>query len=134
MAKKRKQQAEEEAAPAPEQQDPQPSGRQYTVSLAVPGSVIDNTQNMEFAVFVAGQVGAPAAAVAAPPCLQLAGWPGLLPCQQQDAWAALTRLCMALDPAARGTPPTILLLLACLPGFTDSSHRRHIQRGRGGGH
>jgi hypothetical protein len=35
---------------------PSTSGRCYTVSMAVPGSIIDNTQNIEFATFVAGQV------------------------------------------------------------------------------
>lgn len=35
---------------------PGTSGRSYTVTLAVPGSLIDNTQNIEFATFVAGQV------------------------------------------------------------------------------
>lgn len=58
MGKKRtRQQAEQQAAAPPAAVDPQPSGRRYTVSLAVPGSVIDNTQSMEFAIFVAGQVG-----------------------------------------------------------------------------
>lgn len=36
-------------------------GRQWTVSIAVPGSVIDNTQNAEFATFVAGQIARAAA-------------------------------------------------------------------------
>lgn len=36
--------------------NPSTSGRKYTVSMAVPGSIIDNTQNIEFATFVAGQV------------------------------------------------------------------------------
>jgi hypothetical protein len=60
MAKKKKAAAADAAA----QQDAagvQPStsgrGRSYTVSMAVPGSMIDNTQNIEFATFVAGQVG-----------------------------------------------------------------------------
>lgn len=36
---------------------PSTSGRPYTVSMAVSSSSIDNTQNIEFATFVAGQVG-----------------------------------------------------------------------------
>lgn len=35
---------------------PSTSGRPYTVSMAVSSSSIDNTQNIEFATFVAGQV------------------------------------------------------------------------------
>jgi methyltransferase len=45
-------------------QDAEPastSGRPFTVSVAVPGSIIDNTQNLEFATFVAGQVARTAA-------------------------------------------------------------------------
>lgn len=37
------------------------SGRAYTVSMAVPGSIIDNTQSIEFATFVAGQIARTAA-------------------------------------------------------------------------
>ena len=37
------------------------SGRSYTVSIAVPGSVIDNTQTMEAATAVAGQIARTAA-------------------------------------------------------------------------
>lgn len=40
---------------------PSTSGRRYTVSMAVPGSIIDNTQNFEFATFVAGQIARTAA-------------------------------------------------------------------------
>jgi predicted SPOUT superfamily RNA methylase MTH1 len=36
-------------------------GRRWTVSMAVPGSMIENTQNLEFATFVAGQVARTAA-------------------------------------------------------------------------
>lgn len=36
--------------------EPSTSGRPYTVSMAVSSSSIDNTQNIEFATFVAGQV------------------------------------------------------------------------------
>lgn len=36
--------------------DASTSGRPYTVSMAVSSSMIDNTQNIEFATFVAGQV------------------------------------------------------------------------------
>ena len=36
-------------------------GRKWTVSMAVPGSMIENTQNLEFATFVAGQVARTAA-------------------------------------------------------------------------
>lgn len=39
----------------------QAAGREWTVSIAVPGSVIDNTQNAEFANFVAGQIARAAA-------------------------------------------------------------------------
>lgn len=35
---------------------PESQGRTWTVSIAVPGSVIDNTQNVEYATFVAGQI------------------------------------------------------------------------------
>jgi hypothetical protein len=35
---------------------PSTSGRPYTVTMAVSSSMIDNTQNIEFATFVAGQV------------------------------------------------------------------------------
>lgn len=48
------QQNENGAAAAPQ---PSTSGRPYTVSMAVSSSSIDNTQNIEFATFVAGQVG-----------------------------------------------------------------------------
>ncbi len=37
------------------------AGRQYTVSIAVPGSVIDNTQSLETATLVAGQLARAAA-------------------------------------------------------------------------
>ena len=37
------------------------AGRAWTLSIAVPGSIIDNTQNTEFATFVAGQVARTAA-------------------------------------------------------------------------
>lgn len=37
------------------------TGRAWTVSIAVPGSIIDNTQNLEFATFVAGQIARTAA-------------------------------------------------------------------------
>jgi predicted SPOUT superfamily RNA methylase MTH1 len=37
------------------------AGRAYTVSIAVPGSVIDNTQTMELATAVAGQIARTAA-------------------------------------------------------------------------
>ena len=37
------------------------NGRAWTVSIAVPGSIIDNTQNLEFATFVAGQIARTAA-------------------------------------------------------------------------
>jgi hypothetical protein len=36
-----------------------PNGRAYTVTMAVPGSIIDNTQSFEMANFVAGQVRLP---------------------------------------------------------------------------
>lgn len=38
-----------------------PAGRQWTVSIAVASSVIDNTQNTEFATYVAGQIARAAA-------------------------------------------------------------------------
>jgi hypothetical protein len=59
MAKKKKAAAAEAAAQqddAGEQPSTSGRGRPYTVSMAVPGSMIDNTQNIEFATFVAGQV------------------------------------------------------------------------------
>lgn len=60
MAKKKKA-APADAAAQQDAAGEQPStsgrGRSYTVSMAVPGSMIDNTQNIEFATFVAGQVG-----------------------------------------------------------------------------
>ncbi|WIA13416.1 hypothetical protein OEZ85_006996 [Tetradesmus obliquus] len=59
MAKKKKA-APADAAAQQDAAGEQPStsgrGRSYTVSMAVPGSMIDNTQNIEFATFVAGQV------------------------------------------------------------------------------
>jgi predicted SPOUT superfamily RNA methylase MTH1 len=58
MGKKGKQ-AAREAAVADD--GPSTSGRRWTVSMAVPGSIIDNTQNIEFATFVAGQVARTAA-------------------------------------------------------------------------
>jgi len=58
MAKsKRKQPADNsEQHDTPDAEAPSTSGRSYTVSLAVSSSMIDNTQNLEFATFVAGQV------------------------------------------------------------------------------
>lgn len=59
MAKKKKAAPAEAAAQqddAAEQPSTSGRGRLYTVSMAVPGSMIDNTQNIEFATFVAGQV------------------------------------------------------------------------------
>lgn len=44
------------AAAADGSSEPSTSGRPYTVSMAVSSSSIDNTQNIEFATFVAGQV------------------------------------------------------------------------------
>lgn len=37
------------------------AGRNWTVSIAVTSSVIDNTQNTEFATYVAGQIARAAA-------------------------------------------------------------------------
>jgi hypothetical protein len=56
MSKKSKLAAKEAA-----DDGPSTSGRRWTVSMAVPGSIIDNTQNIEFATFVAGQVARTAA-------------------------------------------------------------------------
>ncbi|KIZ00333.1 Uncharacterized protein MNEG_7627 [Monoraphidium neglectum] len=63
--------AEAKAAPQPaspssadedEQRRPKGGpGRRFTVTMAVPGSIIDNTQNFEMANFVAGQVARTAA-------------------------------------------------------------------------
>jgi hypothetical protein len=64
MAKsKRKAAGAAAAAPSsqPSENGPSTSGRPYTVSMGVSSSMIDNTQNIEFATFVAGQVGAGAA-------------------------------------------------------------------------
>jgi hypothetical protein len=44
------------AAAADGSNEPSTSGRPYTVTMAVSSSSIDNTQNIEFATFVAGQV------------------------------------------------------------------------------
>jgi hypothetical protein len=67
--------AEAKAAPQPaspssadedEQRRPKGGpGRRFTVTMAVPGSIIDNTQNFEMANFVAGQVGPPLSTAAA---------------------------------------------------------------------
>lgn len=35
---------------------PQSRGRQYTVSIALPGSIIDNAQTQELKTYLAGQV------------------------------------------------------------------------------
>jgi len=64
--KKKKRRAEAAAAnDTPQQQQQQqqqhPNGRRCTVSMAVPGSIIDNTQSFEMANFVAGQVARTAA-------------------------------------------------------------------------
>lgn len=40
---------------------PHPPGRSYTVSLALPGSIIENVQSAELATYVAGQVARAAA-------------------------------------------------------------------------
>lgn len=51
-ARKEGQGSEDEQQPSEQQQ----AGRRFTVSMAVPGSIIDNTQSFEMATFVAGQV------------------------------------------------------------------------------
>lgn len=64
MAKSKRKAAAAAAEPEQTQQGgsgsnadgPSTSGRPYTVSMAVSSSSIDNTQNIEFATFVAGQV------------------------------------------------------------------------------
>ena len=49
------------AAEAEERRRRFPNGRRFTVTMAVPGSIIDNTQSAELANFVAGQVARTAA-------------------------------------------------------------------------
>ena len=41
--------------------EPRPSGRSYTVSLALPGSIIDNAQSAELRTYLAGQIARAAA-------------------------------------------------------------------------
>lgn len=55
MGKKKRSSVENGGSAAP------PSGRSYTVSMAIPGSIIENTQNLEHATFVAGQIARTAA-------------------------------------------------------------------------
>lgn len=40
---------------------PRPSGRSYTISLALPGSIIDNAQSAELRTYLAGQIARAAA-------------------------------------------------------------------------
>jgi hypothetical protein len=56
MAKSKRKAAEGEPQQAGAEDGPSTSGRPYTVTMAVSSSSIDNTQNIEFATFVAGQV------------------------------------------------------------------------------
>ena len=42
--------------PSPSAGLPQSMGRQYTVSIALPGSIIDNAQTQELKTYLAGQV------------------------------------------------------------------------------
>jgi hypothetical protein len=56
MAKSKRKGAAQEPQQAGAEDGPSTSGRPYTVTMAVSSSSIDNTQNIEFATFVAGQV------------------------------------------------------------------------------
>lgn len=56
MAKSKRKAAAGDSQEAGAADGPSTSGRPYTVSMAVSSSSIDNTQNIEFATFVAGQV------------------------------------------------------------------------------
>jgi hypothetical protein len=56
MAKSKRKAAAGEPQQAGAEDGPSTSGRPYTVTMAVSSSSIDNTQNIEFATFVAGQV------------------------------------------------------------------------------
>ena len=40
---------------------PRPLGRSYTISLALPGSIIDNAQSAELRTYLAGQIARAAA-------------------------------------------------------------------------
>lgn len=101
-----------------EQEDPQPSGRAWTVSLAVPGSIIDNTQNMEFAMFVAGQVrrGGQAALIPQLKYLHQPGGPTGLErgLASSLAWASMHNPSSRFDAA----------------GHADCADSRHLLRGR----
>lgn len=51
-----KKQKREKGEAAEEKQDAQPSGRKHTMSLAIPGSCLENAPSLEYATFVAGQL------------------------------------------------------------------------------
>ncbi|XP_029940345.1 putative methyltransferase C9orf114 homolog [Salarias fasciatus] len=51
-----KQKAQEEAAKEEQEESHNKTGRPYTVSVAVPGSVLDNAQSTELRTYLAGQI------------------------------------------------------------------------------
>ncbi|XP_046900851.1 putative methyltransferase C9orf114 homolog [Hypomesus transpacificus] len=56
LEKQQQQQEEEEAEKARGTDLQQTKGRQYTVTVALPGSVMDNAQSMELRTYLAGQI------------------------------------------------------------------------------
>lgn len=58
--KKRRKQSDANQPQVAEER-PRPSGRSYTISLALPGSIIDNAQSAELRTYLAGQIARAAA-------------------------------------------------------------------------
>lgn len=93
-------------------------GRHYTISMAVPGSMIDNTQNLEFATFVASQVRS------------------LSVCQQQVCccWHATAAQGMSSHhPLIQPAADTIPCTLTTSHTYPGRPHCRHIWCRRAGG-
>ena len=59
--KKRRKQSDADQPQVVAEEKPRPSGRSYTVSLALPGSIIDNAQSAELRTYLAGQIARAAA-------------------------------------------------------------------------
>ena len=61
VKKRRKQSDGDGDQPQVSEEKPRPTGRSYTVSLALPGSIIGNAQSAELRTYLAGQIARAAA-------------------------------------------------------------------------
>lgn len=121
-----------------------PRGRPYTVSIAIPGSVIDNTQTTELATAVAGQIARTAAIFKIDEVVVIddaankqegtigAGAAFLARVLQFMETPQYLRRCHQLQVSHHGTPCTHLLsssFIYGLPLFYPTSTEPHVLSG-----